>query len=429
MLTENGGKLLREFTEKNYQERVEQITDGVWYALAMGHSNAVFVEGKTSVILIDTLDCVERGELLAAVIKEKTGKPVKTILYTHIHPDHRGGAGAFTENDPEIIAFAPAVTPLERTGMLKDIQGLRGARQFGYSLTDEETISQGIGIREGVVYGGHHGFVPPTTIYNQEKVEREIDGVKLELLRVPGETDDQMMVWIPEKGVLCCGDNYYGCFPNLYAIRGSQYRDLASWIRSLDVILSYPAQYLVPGHTAMISGNETIREILGNFRSMIDYLLTKTLEGMNQGKTEDQLAAEIRLPEEYAGLPYLGEYYGCAEWTVRAIYTAYLGWFDGNPTSLHPLAPADRAAKLLALAGGRETVLQAAQAAFDEGDYQWCLELCDMLMDGAKEADQEAMGVKAKALEQIAEQETSANGRHYYLVCARELRDRLSRLS
>ena len=429
MLTENGGKLLREFTEKSYQERVEQVTDGVWCALSMGHSNAVFVEGKTSVILIDTLDCVERGELLAAVIKEKTGKPVKTILYTHIHPDHRGGAGAFTENDPEIIAFAPAVTPLERTGMLKDIQGLRGARQFGYSLTDEETISQGIGIREGVVYGGHHGFVPPTTIYNQEKVEREIDGVKLELLRVPGETDDQMMVWIPEKGVLCCGDNYYGCFPNLYAIRGSQYRDLASWIRSLDVILSYPAQYLVPGHTAMISGNETIREILGNFRSMIDYLLTKTLEGMNQGKTEDQLAAEIRLPEEYAGLPYLGEYYGCAEWTVRAIYTAYLGWFDGNPTSLHPLAPADRAAKLLALAGGRETVLQAAQAAFDEGDYQWCLELCDMLMDGAKEADQEAMGVKAKALEQIAEQETSANGRHYYLVCARELRDRLSRLS
>lgn len=428
MLTENGGKLLQEFTEKNYQETVEQVTDGVWYALAMGHSNAVFIEGDTSVILIDTLDCVERGERLAAVIKEKTGKLVKTILYTHIHPDHRGGAAAFLEADPEIIAFAPVMPPLERTAMLKDIQMLRGARQFGYSLTDEENISQGIGIREGVAYGGHHGFAAPTTVYDQEKAEREIDGVKLELVRVPGETDDQMMVWLPDKGVLCCGDNYYGCFPNLYAIRGSQYRDLAAWIRSLDVILSYPAQYLVPGHTAMISGSEKIKEVLGNFRFMIDYLLTKTLEGMNAGKTADQLAAEIRLPEEYAKLSYLGEHYGCAEWTVRAIYAAYLGWFDGNPTSLHPLAPADRAKKMLALAGGYEKAFQAAEKAFGEKEYQWCLELCDMLMNGAEGMDKAVLELKAQALEQIAEQETSANGRHYYLVCAKELRNQLTQL-
>lgn len=60
---------------------------------------------------------------------------------------------------------------------------------------------------------------------------------------------------------------------------------------------------------------------------------------MNEGKSQEELAAEIRLPEQYAVLPYLGEFYGCVEWTVRAVYTAYLGWFDGNPTHLHPLAP------------------------------------------------------------------------------------------
>ena len=123
--------------------------------------------------------------------------------------------------------------------------------------------------------------------------------------------------------MLCCGDNYYGCFPNLYAVRGSQYRDLAIWIKSLDVLMSYPAEYLLPGHTGVIYGNDDIKEVLGNFRRAIDYILEKTLEGMNQGRSEDQLAAEVKLPPEYAGLPYLGEYYGCVEWTVSCLlYTS-----------------------------------------------------------------------------------------------------------
>ena len=91
---------------------------------------------------------------------------------------------------------------------------------------------------------------------------------------MPGETDDQILVWLPEKKVLCCGDNYYGCFPNLYAIRGSQYRDIAMWLDSLETLRSYPAEYLLPGHTAPIYGNEKIREVLGNFKDAIEYILS-----------------------------------------------------------------------------------------------------------------------------------------------------------
>ena len=304
---------------------------------------------------------------------------------------------------------------------MKDIQNLRGARQFGYTLTDKEALSQGIGPREGIIYGEHHAFVPPTTVYGQDKVVREIDGVEMEIVRLPGEAEDQVMVWFPQKAVLCCGDNYYGCFPNLYAIRGGQYRDLAAWINSLDVIMSYPAQYLLPGHTAAISGNDTIRQVLGNFRDAIDYILTKTLEGMNMGRSAEELASEIRLPDKYADLPYLAEHYGCTEWTVREIYSAYLGWFDGNPTNLHPLAPKQHSRKMLDLMGGRTKVCEAARTALQEHEYQWCLELCDLLI--TDEADREALQLKAAALEKIAEYETSANGRHYYIACAKELKN------
>ncbi len=62
----------------------------------------------------------------------------------------------------------------------------------------------------------------------------EIDGVLLTLCAAPGETEDQIFAWVDEHRVLFCGDNYYGCWPNLYAIRGGQYRDVDGWIHSLD---------------------------------------------------------------------------------------------------------------------------------------------------------------------------------------------------
>lgn len=419
MLTEKGGLKLKEFTEQNYQETFTKVAPGIWFVLGVGHSNAIIIEGKSSVILIDTLDTLERGQRLLAYCKEQTGKPVKTILYTHGHPDHRGGAGAFMEDLPEIIAFAPKTPLLAGTKLLNAIQGLRGSRQFGYGLTDEENISQGIGPREGVVYGESRAFVPPTTVYSEDSVTREIDGVKLELARIPGEAEDGMLVWLPEKKVLCCGDTYFGCFPNLYAIRGGQYRDLATWVQSLDTLLTYPAEILLPGHTAPILGAKAIREVLENYKNAISYLLQKTLEGMDAGKTPDQLAAEIKLPTEYAALPYLGEYYGCVEWTVRAIYSAYLGWFDGNPTNLHPLPPETHAAKMVALIGEKAALAEAKKALAEE-DYQWCLEICDLLLDAQKDIV-EAKALKAAALRALGQMETSANGRHYYLTCAKEL--------
>ena len=59
--------------------------------------------------------------------------------------------------------------------------------------------------------------------------------------------------------------------------------------------------------------------MLVNFRNAIDYVLTHTLKGMNSGLTADELANTIKLPDEFAKLPYLEEFYG----TSHGLYVAF----------------------------------------------------------------------------------------------------------
>ena len=42
-----------------------------------------------------------------------------------------------------------------------------------------------------------------------------LGGLELEVIHAPGETDDQIVVWYPQKKVLFPADNIYKAFPNL----------------------------------------------------------------------------------------------------------------------------------------------------------------------------------------------------------------------
>ncbi|MFQ9490129.1 MAG: hypothetical protein ACLR0N_03505 [Bilophila wadsworthia] len=61
MLKPNGAAELTAFTEKSYKETITPIVPGIWHVLGVGHSNAVIIEGRTSVILVDTLDTLSGG--------------------------------------------------------------------------------------------------------------------------------------------------------------------------------------------------------------------------------------------------------------------------------------------------------------------------------------------------------------------------------
>jgi len=169
-----------------------------------------------------------------------------------------------------------------------------------------------------------------------------------------------------------------------------------------------------------IVGREAVADVLANFRNALDYVLTETLACMDRGMELEATVDKVKLPEEYGQIPYLQEFYGTVAWSVRAIYTGYLGWFDGNPTNLNTLSPYQRAKKSIELMGGKEVVTATVSRALQSGDTQWALELIDLLLALDSE-DGELCRAKARGLLDLARQETSANGRHYYIACAKEL--------
>lgn len=420
MFEKNGEERLRLFSETAYPYEIKKINDRIYHVVGLGHSNSIAIEGKTSWILVDTLDSDQRALRMKAELAKIADKPVKTIIFTHSHYDHHGGSGAFKDTVEEIIAFKPKKTPLKYYNLLDDVLQKRTSKQFGYALSDEECMTQGIGIREGRVVNDGTGIcLDANVVYDQDIVEREIDGVKLQLVLAVGETDDQIFVWLPEDKVLCCGDNYYGCFPNLYAIRGSQYRDIAAWVDSLNLILSYPAEVVLPGHTKAIIGQAQVQEVLCNFKDAIEYILLETLKCMNKGMSESETVAAVVLPQKWADLPYLGEFYGTVEWSVRSVYHGYFGWFDGNPTHLAQLSDDLYDAKLLSMIG-EEKLESEIQTALKEEQYQMAVQLCDILLN-TKTDVQKYKKLKAEGLLGLSKYVTSANARHYYLCSAKEL--------
>ncbi|MBW8383477.1 MAG: alkyl/aryl-sulfatase [Youngiibacter sp.] len=403
---------LKRFTEENYKKTLTKVNDRIYHFLGFAHSNATAIIGDSSVILVDTLDSDECAKELKTELLKITDKPVKTIIYTHGHPDHRGGAGAFRETAEEIIAFAPQKPILKYYERLNDILGKRGTFQHGYGLNDEEAICQGIGIREGKEIGkGKYDFLNPTTIYNEKEVERVIDGVRLKLVSAVGESDDQIFIWLEEDRVICTGDNYYGCWPNLYAIRGTQYRDIAAWIDSLNVILSYDSVALLPGHTKPLIGYDLIQDQVGTFRDAIEYVLLQTLDCMNRGMTMSEAVEHVKLPPKFADKDYLGEYYGTVEWSVKSVYSGYLGWFDGDPAKLMPVSDREFNDTLLEMIGV-EKLLNKIMDCMESEDYQLALQLLELT--GENELKREALFMRARQM-------TSANARHYLIACSKVL--------
>ena len=407
---------------KEFQKELITVTDGVHVAVGYALANSILIEGEKTNIIIDTTGTEETAREVKNLFDTINPNPVETIIYTHNHADHTYGATVFAEgSNPDIYAHSTTEIYLSRViGILRPVISSRSNRMFGNALPKEQVENNGIGPFLEIGRDGRQpGLLYPTKTFT-DQIQFEAAGHKVQLFHAPGETNDQLFVWLPEKKALFPGDNFYKTFPNLYTIRGTPYRDLVGWVNSIDMMRYLEPEFLVPSHTRPIIGKENINILLTTYRDAIQFVHDQTVRLMNLGLDPNEIAEQLVLPKHLGDSPYLKEFYGTPAWSAKNVFSGYLGWFDGNPSTLKPLPLKDEAEKIIQLSGDWDSLFKAAEDAFLADDFQWSLQLTDYLLRSRPD-NQKTKLLRQSALESLGNQESNPNSRYYYLSSAAQL--------
>jgi len=172
---------------------VYEVESGIWAIYEPFQWQEVIsylIVGSRSALLFDTGNGL--GDI-KAIVDQLTDKPVR-VLNSHTHYDHIGGNYQFDE----ILSVATDFSIANSRGAANKIVAMEASPQ---ALCKD--------LPEGVTQENH--LIRPFTITAQVKEGDVIDlgGRRLEILQVPGHTDDSIALLDRDAGFLWTGDTFY----------------------------------------------------------------------------------------------------------------------------------------------------------------------------------------------------------------------------
>ncbi len=410
-----------------------KVADGIYQIRGYDLANMTLVETPNGWIVIDTLFTADmaRAGLRLAMTTLKSSKPVVAVIYTHSHADHFGGVrGVVDEADVrsgKVRLIAPEGfmdNAIAENVLAGNAMSRRANYMYGIMLPAGERGSVGTGLGLALSNGAP-GLIPPNQIIGKTGEQLVIDGVRMEFQMAQGsEAPSEFMIYFPERKALCLSEVATKLMHNIYTIRGAKLRDALAWSKYINETLDrYPgAEIAFASHHWPTWGHARIREYLANQRDLYRFIHDRALHLANQGLVMDEIGDQTFVPKALAADAATHGYYGSLSHNLRAVYAFYLGYYDGNPATLHRLPPVESARRYVAAMGGEAAVLAAGRKAFAEGDYRWAAELMNHAVF-ANPANTEARALQADTLEQLGYQAESAPWRNAYLMGAYELRN------
>jgi cyclase len=262
---------------------LQEVGRGVWAAVSPSEgpagSNAGFVIGSDSVLVVDTFQEPAAAEALLKAIRAKTSLPVRYVVNTHYHLDHVAGNGVFQSAGAVILAQAN-VHRWEHTENLKF---------FGAQITPQQ--------RDTVA-----GYVLPSILY-QDGVELMLGDRKVVVRVLPGHTGGDSIVWVPDADAVFTGDLFWNhCLPNL--IDADTLRQIES---NQGLAKQYPSAAFVPGHgeVAKAADVRAFADYLARLRAAVASALGKGVSGEG---LHDRVLAELKA--NYGGWTYFDYFVG-----------------------------------------------------------------------------------------------------------------------
>ena len=385
--------------ESRTPQEAREIAPGVYFLAGFG--NTTLVVGTEGVAVVDP-GLFANGPRVVDELRRITDLPVRYVIYTHGHYDHAFGTPALLEDAaarghdaPDIVGHVNVAKRFERYA--KTSGHLAGTFDAQFAIWDRHG---GDVVRTAV-------YCPPTIAYEDRLVLDGLGGQVLECRHGLGETDDHTWVWVPGPKVIVGGDFIVSSLPNAGTPFRVQ-RYVLEWAEALEEMASVDPVAVVSGHGGVF--REHAQEMLHTTARALRYLDDEVVRRLNEGQWQEQILAEVELPEDLATSSYLQPLYGCTAFAVRDVMRRYMGWYDGNPSMLFPSTRAEVAHEVVALAGGTGPVLDRARALAGSeatADVQRALHLVDFVLFHGDDRVDEAHALKAELLDARAGRERS----------------------
>jgi alkyl sulfatase BDS1-like metallo-beta-lactamase superfamily hydrolase len=399
--------------------QVVDLGGGMYQAMGMGGGTAVRIPASnTFMIVTNAGNVIVDTSLRAAALAHKQALsklndgPVRAIILTHAHGDHTGGIALWKQPDTQVIAQRLYPEFIDYTNRLSGYFARMNAAQF-------QGAAPAAGVAPAMRPGGASTAADPTpTVLFDDDYKLNVGDAQFVLMHTPGETPEHLTVWMPKLKAAFIGDNYYESFPNLYTLRGTRPRWALDYVQSLNRVLALEPEIVLPSHGAAIRGRDEVKRRLTRYRDAILYVHDATVKGMNEGKDVVTLMREIKLPRELE----IGESYGRLTWSIRGIYEGYVGWFDGNVSTM--FGPSSQAfPEIVKLAGGPDAVAARA-AALAASDPVNALYLTDMAL-AVDPRHRGALQARIEALKALDAASGNSNERGWLAAGIRDAERRL----
>ena len=184
-------------------------------------ANIGFVVGDDSVAMIDSGGSLEEAQAALAAIRKVTGKPVRYLIDTHMHPDHIFGNQVFKAAGTTIIAHRRMPAAL-------------ATRTATYTLSMDEQLGEKL--------AGEVTITPPDeTVADTRTID--LGDRKLVLKAwATAHTDNDLTVYDETSRTLFAGDLLF--LDHVPVIDGS----ILGWLKQTPELQAIPALRVVAGH-------------------------------------------------------------------------------------------------------------------------------------------------------------------------------------
>jgi glyoxylase-like metal-dependent hydrolase (beta-lactamase superfamily II) len=369
--------------------RIIEPAPGIQVAQGYDFCDFAFLATGDGVVAIDAGTAPHR---VAAALDDaglKAGH-VSHVILTHSHFDHAGGISALLQ--PGTTVIAQHGFPAELDHQHGNFVPFRYFTGSGAGFGGHGSGGNGTGTgTEPVAIPVDQLISQPTTV--------NIGGTEFVLYPASsGETSDALMVHLPESGLLFTGDVMMPYLGAPFFAEGSP----DGLLEALEFIDGLRPRQLIQGHTVLteLFTTEAVRGLHAALCELRDYAVT----GIGRGMTLTDLVDANVLPGVLRQHPAaVGPYLAIRDHFLQRLHHQRTGYWQNDGQGMEPIAPAQRAAALDLLAGGKpDRFAAAADTLLDQHDYALALEIATAGLAGHP-GDQELTELRQQALYRLME--------------------------